>query len=92
MNSQLERIRDALAGAVCGGILTVIVFLVSLIVSWLRKTGGASFSIMPGTAVAWISITTIGLGFLVGLVWGIYLTRRSAMTSNIRKWMEKHNK
>jgi ABC-type Na+ efflux pump permease subunit len=97
MNNNVERIRDALAGAILGAVISVVIFLLSILNTTLHVvgglfTGGASFEAMSGGTFANVIIVFMLLGTGLGYGLGYYATQESNIKKNVQKWMAKHNK
>lgn len=97
MNNNVEQIRDAMAGAILGAIISVIIFLLSVVNATLHVvsglfTGGASFEAMSGGTFAMVIIVLMLIGAGLGFALGSYATQETTIKKNVQKWMSKHNK
>lgn len=97
MNNNVERIRDAMAGAIVGAIVSVLIFLLSIVNATLHVvgglfTGGSSFEAMSGRTFAAVIIVLMLIGAGIGFALGYYATQEATIRKNIQKWMAKHNR
>lgn len=97
MNNNVERIRDAMAGAILGAIVSVVIFLLSIVNATLHVvsglfTNGSSFEAMSGGAFATVIIVLMLVGAGVGFAFGYYVTQEATIKKNVQKWMTKHNR
>ena len=97
MGNNIEKIRDALAGAVLGAVASVIIFIVSIIISAVRFVGGlgsgnSSFEPMQGSTLVTMVVCLMILGAVLGFAYGSYATQEDAVKKRIQKWLLKHNK
>jgi len=97
MDSNVECIRDALAGGIIGAVFSVMVFAVSFLRSVLGFAGGlffgkSNFEPMTGAEFTSMTIGFVVLGALLGLVYGLYSTRESVIRKRIASWLKTYNK
>lgn len=96
MNNNVEQIRDALAGAILGAIIAVVIFLLSIVNATLHVvgglfTGGSSFNAMSGGTFAVVIIVLMIIGACLGFALGYHATQETTIKKNVQKWMSKHN-
>lgn len=97
MNNNVERIRDAMAGAILGAVIAVIIFLLSLINSAIHFagglfSGGGTFEAMNGGTFTAIIVVLMIVGAAAGYALGYHWTQDEVIRKSINKWMLKHNK
>jgi len=97
MNNNVERIRDALAGAVLGAVIAVIIFLLSLINSAIHFAGGvfsgnSTFEAMHGGTFVAVIVVLMIAGAVAGYALGYHWTQDEVIRKNVNKWILKHNK
>lgn len=97
MNNNVERIRDAMAGAILGAVVALLIFLLSIVNSVLHFagglfTGGSSFEAMSGSSFVTLIVVLMILGALAGYAIGYRATQDDVIRKNITKWLSKHNK
>ena len=97
MNNNVERIRDAMAGAILGAVIAVIIFLLSLINSAIHFAGGlfsgsGTFEAMNGGTFAAVIVVLMIIGAAAGYALGYHWTQDEVIRKSINKWMLKHNK
>ena len=92
MENTLERVRDLLVGIVFGGLLSVVILGISLIVASIDAAAGNGFSPFRGGTYTTIAVVLILIGGGLGYLYGCYVTKKSTMEKNVRKWITKYNK
>ena len=97
MNNNVERIRDAMAGAILGAVIVLIVFILSLINSAIHFagglfSGGGTFEAMNGGTFAAVIIVLMIVGTAAGYALGYHWTQDEVIRKSINKWMIKYNK
>jgi len=97
MNNNVERIRDAMAGAILGAMIAVVIFLLVFIFSAIHFagslfSGGSTFEAMRGSTFAALVVILMIVGAAAGYALGYHWTQDEVIKKNIKKWMLKHNK
>lgn len=96
MDNNVERIRDAMAGAIVGALFSVVIFIISIINAALHLvsglfTGGSSFQAMSGGTFGALIVVFMLIGGAIGFGLGYYVTQESTMRKSVQTWMAKHN-
>lgn len=97
MNNNVERIRDAMAGAILGAVVGLLIFLLSIVNSVLHFagslfTGNSSFETMSGGSFIALIVILMIIGAIAGYAIGYRATKDEVIKKNIAKWLAKHNK
>ena len=92
MENTVERVRDLLVGVVFGGFLSILILGASLIVAAISSASGNGFAPFRGGTYTTIAVILLLAGGGLGYLYGCYITKRSTMEKNVKKWIAKYNK
>lgn len=90
-NNNIEKLRDALAGGVVGGAMSVVILILSLLKATVSAIFGNGFEPMSGGTLVVLFLFLAAAGAGLGYGYGAYMTQDHVVQEQIQNWLIKHN-